>query len=255
MNTNKLKIFATQARNKLMQGVAHRFVAIGFNADGTVIEEPELRGGGATFMGNIVTENFYTKWMSLKRAVEERSIDEIAEEAAYTWFNRLMAIRIMARNHLISPVLEFDDDGGRVPVIVGEARQGRFPEMDDDTARSLMFIIDDDRKTEEQFALLITAFCHSNPILNSCFGRIADYTELLLPTNILAEGGFVAMLNDTDFIDEEDYKSPELIGWLYQYYISEKKDDVFAAFKKGKKAEAKDIPAATQIFTPNWIVK
>ena len=252
MNTNKLKIFATQARTKLKQGVAHRLMALGFNADGTVIEEPVLQGGGATFMGNIVSEDFYEKWMSLQRAVQDQSVEEIAEEAAYTWFNRLMAIRIMARNHLISPVLEFEDDGGRVPVIVAEARQGRSPEMDADTLRQLSIIIDDDRKTEEQFALLITAFCHSNPILNSCFGRIADYTELLLPSNILADGGFVTMLNETDFIDEEDYKSPELIGWLYQYYISERKDEVMS--KKGKYT-TDEIPAATQIFTPNWIVK
>ena len=252
MNNNKLKSFATQARTKLMQGVAHRLVALGFNADGTVIEEPVLQGGGATFMGNIVSEDFYDKWMSLQRAVQKRSVGEIAEEAAYTWFNRLMAIRIMARNHLISPVLEYEDDGGRVPVIVAEARQGRSPEMDADTLRQLSIIIDDDRKTEEQFALLITAFCHSNPILNSCFGRIADYTELLLPSNILADGGFVAMLNETDFIDDNDYKSPELIGWLYQYYISERKDEVMS--KKGKYT-TDEIPAATQIFTPNWIVK
>ena len=104
----------------------------------------------------------------------------------------------------------------------------------------------------EQFAILITAWCHDNPIINQCFGSIADYTELLLPNNILAEGGFVDMLNHTEFITDEDFQSPELIGWLYQFYISERKDEVFA--KKGK-FEADEIPAATQIFTPNWIVK
>jgi len=81
---------------------------------------------------------------------------------------------------------------------------------------------------------------------------IVDYTELLLPNNILAEGSFVDMLNHTEFVTDEDFKSPELIGWLYQFYISERKDEVFA--KKGK-FEADEIPAATQIFTPNWIVK
>lgn len=96
------------------------------------------------------------------------------------------------------------------------------------------------------------AFCHATPILHRCFGHIADYTELLLPANILAEGGFVDLINHTDFIAEEDYRSSELIGWLYQFYIAEKKDEVFAA--KGK-FTASEIPAATQIFTPNWIVK
>ena len=255
MDINRLKRFATEARNKLMQGVAHRLTALGFRPDGTVTEEPQLQGGGATFMGGIVSQDFYDKWMSLQRAVQSRSVEEIAEEAAYTWFNRLVAIRIMVHNRLILPVLEFDASGARVPVIVAEARQGRLPQMDADASRQLDALLYDDSKTDEQFALLITAFCHSNPMLYSCFGQIKDYTELLLPIDILAEGGFVAMLNDTDFIADEDYESPELIGWLYQFYISEKKDDVFAAFKKGKKAEAKDIPAATQIFTPNWIVK
>lgn len=115
-----------------------------------------------------------------------------------------------------------------------------------------MPLLDDDSRTAEQFSLLIVAFCHATPILHCCFGHIADYTELLLPANILAEGGFVDLINHTDFIAEEDYRSSELIGWLYQFYIAEKKDEVFAA--KGK-FTASEIPAATQIFTPNWIVK
>ncbi|WP_270558552.1 BREX-1 system adenine-specific DNA-methyltransferase PglX [Bacteroides uniformis] len=255
MDTNRLKRFATEARNILMQGVVHRLSALGFLPDGSVTEEPQQQGGGATFMGDTVTQDFYDKWQSLRRAVTERGINEVAEEAAYTWFNRLVAIRILVKNGLASPVLEYESEDVLVPLLVSEARQGRMPEMDADSLRNITDLLDDDSKTSEQFALLIVAYCHSNPVINKCFGRISDYTELLLPTNILTEGGFVYMLNHTEFISEEDYRSPELIGWLYQFYISEKKDDVFASFKKGMKAEAKDIPAATQIFTPNWIVK
>ena len=255
MDTNRLKRFATEARNILMQGVAHRFTALGFLPDGTVTEEPQPLGGGATFMGDTVSEDFYQKWCSLQRAVNNHSIEEVAEEAAYTWFNRMVAIRIMVKNGLIAPVLQYESEGVHIPLLVSEARQGRMPEMTIDDQRKLEDLLLDDSKTDEQFRILIVAFCHTNPVINSCFGHISDYTELLLPTNILAEGGFVDMLNNTEFISEEDYHSPELIGWLYQFYISEKKDDVFASFKKGKKAEAKDIPAATQIFTPNWIVK
>ena len=255
MDTNRLKRFATEARNILMQGVVHRLSALGFLPDGSVTEEPQQQGGGATFLGDTVTQDFYDKWQSLRRAVTERGINEVAEEVAYTWFNRLVAIRILVKNGLASPVLEYESEDVLVPLLVSEARQGRMPEMDADSLRKLTDLLDDDSKTSEQFALLIVAYCHSNPVINNCFGRISDYTELLLPTNILTEGGFVYMLNHTEFISEEDYRSPELIGWLYQFYISEKKDDVFASFKKGKKAEAKDIPAATQIFTPNWIVK
>ena len=255
MDTNRLKRFATEARNILIQGVAHRLQAIGFDADGTPIEEPQLFSGGATFMGDTVSTDFYDKWMSLARAIRQRSMKDVAEEAAYTWFNRLMAIRIMVKNNLIPPVLQYESEGVFVPLLVTEARQGRLPVMQEDERRKLIALLDDDSKTAEQFAILIVAFCHANPVINACFGSIKDYTELLLPTNILAEGGLVDLINHTDFIAEEDYKSPELIGWLYQFYISEKKDDVFASFKKGKKAEAEDIPAATQIFTPNWIVK
>ena len=252
METNKLKRFATEARNILMQGVAHRFTALGFQPDGTPVEEPQLLGGGATFMGDTVTEDFYHKWQSLAAAIRRHGLKDVVEEAAYTWFNRLMAIRIMTKNGLIPPVLQYESPGVYVPLIVSEARQGRLPQMSEEERSKLMPLLDDDSRTAEQFSLLIVAFCHATPVIHRCFGHIADYTELLLPANILAEGGFVDLINHTDFIAEEDYRSSELIGWLYQFYIAEKKDEVFAA--KGK-FTASEIPAATQIFTPNWIVK
>lgn len=252
METNKLKRFATEARNILMQGVAHRFTALGFQPDGTPVEEPQLLGGGATFMGDTVTEDFYHQWQSLAAAIRRHGLKDVAEEAAYTWFNRLMAIRIMTKNGLIPPVLQYESSGVYVPLIVSEARQGRLPQMNEEERSRLMPLLDDDSRTAEQFSLLIVAFCHATPILHCCFGHIADYTELLLPANILAEGGFVDLINHTDFIAEEDYRSSELIGWLYQFYIAERKDEVFAG--KGK-FTASEIPAATQIFTPNWIVK
>ena len=248
MDTNRLKRFATEARNILMQGVVHRLSALGFLPDGSVTEEPQQQGGGATFMGDIVTQDFYDKWQSLHHAVAERSITEVAEEAAYTWFNRLVAIRILVKNGLASPVLEYETEDVLVPLLVSEARQGRMPEMDADSMRKLIELLEDDSKTNEQFALLIVAYCHENPIINKCFGRISDYTELLLPTNILTDGGFVYLLNHTEFIAEEDFRSPELIGWLYQFYISERKDEVFA--KKGK-FEADEITATTKNITTN----
>ena len=252
MDTNRLKKFAAEARNILIQGVKQRLVALGFAADGKATEEPQQHEGGATFMGNVVSNDFYTQWMSLQRAIGQRGIKEVAEEAAYTWFNRLVAIRILVKNGLIAPVLAYESEDVHIPVLVSEARQGRLPQMDEQSLRQWEELMNDDSKTDRQFALLIVAFCHATPILHQCFGRITDYTELLLPTNILSEGGLVDLLNHTPFISEEDYRSPELIGWLYQFYISEKKDEVFA--KKGK-FEADEIPAATQIFTPNWIVK
>lgn len=253
MDTNKIKRFATEARNILKTGIAAKIMTLGFDRKGNVAEEhrPQLMQGGTLWNGKLYTEGFYHQWMSLFNRVQQKGINEVYEEAAYTWFNRLCAIRILQKNNLCSPVLQYAD-AARTPVIVDQARQGHLPPMKEDLRQRVIELLDDDTKVTEQFALLITAWCHDNPIINQCFGSMADYTELLLPNNILTEGGFVDMLNHTEFITDEDFQSPELIGWLYQFYISERKDEVFA--KKGK-FEADEIPAATQIFTPNWIVK
>ena len=253
MQTNAIKRFATEARNKLKEGIAAKIRTLGFDKKGNVAEEhrPQLMQGGTHWNGQLLPETFYHQWTSLYNRIQQKGISEVYEEAAYTWFNRLCAIRILQKNDLCAPVLDYTD-AARTPFIVDEARQGRLPEMNDEMRSRLNDLLDDDTKVTEQFAVLINAWCHDNPIIHSCFGAMADYTELLLPNNILTEGGFVDMLNHTDFITDADYRSPELIGWLYQFYISERKDEVFA--KKGK-FEADEIPAATQIFTPNWIVK
>ena len=253
MDTNRIKRFATEARNKLKEGIAAKIRTLGFDKKGDVAEEhrPQLMQGGTHWNGQLLPETFYHQWTSLYNRIQQKGISEVYEEAAYTWFNRLCAIRILQKNDLCAPVLDYTD-AARTPFIVDEARQGRIPEMNNEMRSRLSDLLDDDTKVTEQFAVLINAWCHDNPIIHSCFGAMADYTELLLPANILTEGGFVDMLNHTDFITDADYRSPELIGWLYQFYISERKDEVFA--KKGK-FEADEIPAATQIFTPNWIVK
>ena len=253
MNTTLLKRFATEARNILLKGVANRLEGLGFDLEtGQPSEKPQLLEGGAIFRGGIVSTQFYDRWMSLYHSIEHNGIRDVAEEAAYTWFNRLIAIRILSKQGIISPVLQYESEDIHIPLIVSEARHGRMPEMPERLQNELNDLLNDDSKTNEQFALLIVAFCHSNPIINKCFGAISDYTELLLPQDILREGGFVDMLNNTPFISDEDYGSSTLIGWLYQFYISDRKDEVFA--KKGK-YDADEIAPATQIFTPAWIVE
>lgn len=251
MNTTKLKRFATEARNKLRQGVEKRLAMLGFNDAGIPMVSPQLVSGGAVWKDQPCTVAFYNGFKSLEEQIQRYGASHVIEEAAYTWFNRLMAIRILTMNDLCEPVLRYVGST-RTPMIVDEARQGHIPEMDEEDRVALMKLLDDDTKTPEQFALLISAFCHNTPLIAKCFGLQSDYTDVLFPANILSENGFIDMLNTTDFITEEDYRSSELLGWLYQFYISEKKDQVFA--KKGK-YNADDIPAATQIFTPNWIVK
>ena len=258
MNTSSLKKFAVSAREKLMNGVADKILALGFDKKGNVEEKnvPQRIQGGAVFMERILNdEGFYDRWMSLYQRVKTIGIKEVVEEAAYTWFNRLMAVKIMQENGWIDRVLDFESEGVRVPLLVANARRGVFPAMSVSREQGLRELLEYDTKTTEQFNMLITDFCKGVPVINKCFGKISDYTELLLPTDVLSEGGIVDMINHTEFISEDDFKQSELIGWLYQFYISEKKDAVFASFKDKKKAEAEDIPAATQIFTPNWIVK
>ncbi|MBD5263515.1 MAG: BREX-1 system adenine-specific DNA-methyltransferase PglX [Bacteroides sp.] len=253
METTKLKRFATEARAKLRAGVATKIRSLGFDADGNAVPgmEPTPMVGGCTWNGQILPSAFAEQWEALRRRLEAKGLKEVVEEGAYTWFNRLMAIRILSMNGIAEPVLRFVDEA-RTPKIVDDARQGRVIPMPDQQMQRLRKLFDDPTRINEQFALLVAEFCHQTPILQACFGSLADYTELLLPNNILDKGGFIEMLNTADFITESDYKSAELIGWLYQFYISDRKDEVFA--KKGK-VEADEIPAATQIFTPNWIVK
>ena len=253
MDTNRIKKFASEARAILKRGVAAKMLSLGFDRNGHIDESemPVLIQGGSIFRGQQHTEAFYHQWMSLHKRIQEKGIKEVYEEAAYTWFNRFIAIRILQKNGLAEPVLDFVDVA-RTPHIVDAARMGHHPQMSAADEEQLRSLLGDVSAVTPQFSLLITAYCHNNPIIFKCFGGIADYTELLLPNDILAENGFIDTLNHTEFITDEDFASPELIGWLYQFYISERKDEVFA--KKGK-FEADEIPAATQIFTPNWIVK
>ena len=258
MNTNSLKRFATVARNLLMQGVRNRIEAVGFNDDGSVRVEPKASGNSAIFDGQVINDSrFVARWNALRKRIQQlgggkKGVKAVIEEAAYTWFNRLMAIRILEYNSLAPALLDYENPEIRIPRIVTDARAGKTPVLSDEDRASLEAVIGDGRLSFEQFSLLICAYCENNPIIRKCFGGITDYTALLLPADILAEDGFIDLLDKAgEFIEPDDYHKPELIGWLYQFYIAEKKDIVM----KQNHYEQSDIPAATQIFTPNWIVK
>ncbi len=139
MDTGKLKRFATEARTILMQGVKNRLQALGFDLKtGETQEIPQKMEGGAVLMNDVVSTDFYNRWMSLYNNVQARSIREVAEEAAYTWFNRFMAIRIMEKRGFITPVLEFESRVIHIPAIVNEATQGRLPQMTEAVRSQLM---------------------------------------------------------------------------------------------------------------------
>lgn len=250
-----IKTFAQQSRKILMEGVAQKVLFWGFDNKGDNQHEPEAIEGGYMFRGEVYDDpTVLSRWKALKSAISTKGIKVVMEEAAYTWFNRMMAIRILSKSGYDMSQLEYEGDN-KTPVILQRARRGQYSFLSPDEQSRLQQVIPDYQKEKEAFAILLVGYCHSHTLLQSVFGGIDDYTELLLPGNILAQTGFIHLLNTTDAISDEEYQKVELIGWLYQFYISDRKDEVFASFKKKKKAEAKDIPAATQIFTPNWIVK
>ena len=255
MDTGRIKQFAIESRKILKEGVMQRIKALGFDEQGQTPDVPEKVQGGTRYQGRMIeNERFYDSWIALNEHIQKVGVKAVYEEAAYTWFNRLIAIRIMQKNDFIEPVLSYDNPEIRVPHIVSEARRGHVMcALTDDEQNRLRALLMDDTKTQEQFALLIIAYCRENAVISKCFGGIAPYIELLLPDDILSQNRFIDLLNNTnEYITDDQFKSAELIGWLYQFYISEKKDEVFA--KKGKFV-SDEIPAATQIFTPNWIVK
>ena len=218
MNTSEIKKFATAARRLLLQGVRDKLLTLGFNEQGqvTLAQLPVLAYNDTNFNGRIIPgKSFYYQWTALQRAINEKGISNICEEAAYTWFNRLVAIRILQKQekNLIRNVLDFVDDS-RTPAIVHDARHGIINGVSDAMRGELDRLLLDDTKTTEQFSILISAFCEDTPLLSKIFGRINDYTELLLPNDILNSGGFIDLLNNCTYITEEDYLKKELHGWL-----------------------------------------
>lgn len=254
MNTNRIKSFAKEARLLLLDGVLQRLKYWGFNEDGSNDQDLQSTQGGYIFRGQIYTDTSVpVKWKALTaRLKDKQAVLDVIEQASYTWFNRLMAIKILEENGYLPPTLTFTE-GVRTPMIVQNAKKG-LHDLSSQADKDLLLEYLQEDKEEQAFGLLIADLCNRNKLLHDIFGRIDDYTEILLPQNLLQKDGVLDLIH-SDAISSDDYKEVELIGWLYQFYISDKKDEVFAGFKKNKKARAEDIPAATQIFTPKWIVK
>jgi len=254
MNTAQLKSFAQEARDILLRGVQNRLLFWGFDQKGTILEKPEEITGGCIFRGEVYDDSgILRKWHHLHRHIQKHSVKDALEQAAYTWFNRLIALSILEHNQLEDPVIIAIPEQSDPPILAN-AKQGKMGflfQAEQEKVRN--FILDNN--DEKAFGTLLVGFCRSHPLLNRVFGSIDDFTELLLPGNLLSPGGILDHINVSKAISDNDYKEVELIGWLYQFYISEKKDEVFAGFKQNKKARPEDIPAATQIFTPRWIVK
>lgn len=200
---------------------------------------------------------------ALNKHLEELKGDEeaLVEEVAYTWFNRISALRFMDASGYNATLIVSPSEGKTLPEILSEALSGIIDEdvvtsiKDRERIRGLVDgSITSKNPQAEIYRILLVASCnHLNNSLPLLFEKIEDYTDLLLPDDLLSSESIIT--KTVNAISKDDTESVEIIGWLYQYYISEKKDEVFASFKKGKKAGKDEIPAATQLFTPEWIVR
>ena len=247
MDKNAIKKFAVWARTELIARVSLKGVEYGITEDN--IEDANADSVG----GKVLTADEKKQRQALIAEINDKGCKQVMEEVAYTWFNRFSALRFMEVNgYLPSHVRVFtDEENNFKPQIITEAIHLNLDGLD----MEKVYELKDAEKTEELYKYLLIVQCNAlNKILPGMFQKIADYTELLLPDNLLREGSVIQQM--IELIPEDDWKDAvQIIGWLYQYYNSEKKDDVFAALKKNVKITKENIPAATQLFTPDWIVR
>lgn len=251
MNKNAIKNFAVGARRRLREQVEQKAYSLGISANG--IEKADFQGNDAVVIaGRLYDATIKWQRAKLVEKIQQKGFEQVMDEAAYTWFNRFIALRFMEVSNYLEigyRVFSNREEGKHDPEILEKALQVNLPL---DREKVLYFL--EENNSEELYKYLIITQCN---VLNEClpfmFERISDYTELLFPDNLLNENSVVREMVKT--IPEEDWREVEIIGWLYQYYISEKKDEVFAALKKNQKITKENIPAATQLFTPHWIVR
>ena len=247
MDKNAIKKFAVWARTELIARVSLKGVEYGITEGN--IEDANVDSVG----GKVLTADEKKQRQALIAEINDKGYKQVMEEVAYTWFNRFSALRFMEVNGYIpSHVRVFtDEENNFKPQIITEAIHLDLDGLD----MEKVYELKDAEKTEELYKYLLIVQCNAlNKILPGMFQRLSDCTELLLPDNLLREGSVIQQM--IELIPEDDWKDAvQIIGWLYQYYNSEKKDDVFAALKKNVKITKENIPAATQLFTPDWIVR
>ena len=247
MDKNSIKKFAVWARTELIARVSLKGVEYG------ITEDNIMDAAADSIHGSVLSGDEKKQRQALIAEINEKGYQQVMEEVAYTWFNRFSALRFMEVNgYLPSHVRVFtDEENNFKPQIITEAIHLDLDGLD----MEKVYELKEAEKTEELYKYLLIVQCNAlNAILPGMFQKIADYTELLLPDNLLREGSVIQQM--IELIPEDDWKDAvQIIGWLYQYYNSEKKDDVFAALKKNVKITKENIPAATQLFTPDWIVR
>ena len=247
MDKNAIKKFAVWARRELLERVAQRAMRFGIEENKPIDEKTKV------VTGYVLTDAEYEQRRMLIYRIRKNEYRQVMEEAAYTWFNRFIALRFMEVNgYLPSRVRVFSNESGAFdPQILAEALHVDLYGLDIEK----VYELEESDQKEALFKYLLITQCNDlSRMLPGLFERIADYTELLFPDNLLREGSVIEQMVTT--IPEDDWRDAvQIIGWLYQYYNAEPKDQVFADLKKNIKISKEKIPAATQLFTPDWIVR
>lgn len=241
MDTSKLKKFAQYARRYLMEQVAGKMKFV-LAADSSARRE------------NLKAVD------ELERQIRATSQEQVIDKVAYIWFNRFCAIRFMDANRYTRIGILSPAEGQSQPEILAEAKMGHIDEeLLPDAMRQKVFnllngsVPSRDPQAEAYHLLVVAACNYYNRTMPFMFEKISDYTELLIPADLLSGNSILASVREA--LTPDICQDVEAIGWLYQFYISEKKDEVFEGLKKNKKITPENIPAATQLFTPHWIVR
>ena len=247
MDKNAIKKYAVWARRELIARVSQKAEQYGITEKEIIDERAE------NIHGVVLTPAQKSQRQALIHLIRRDGYQQAMEEVAYTWFNRFIALRFMEVNdYLPGHTRAFTDEQNVFkPKIMSDALNLELNGLNLDKVIELK----ETNKTEELYQYLLITLCnHLSAILPGMFQRIDDYTELLFPEHLLREGSVLEQL--VTMIPQEDWlDAVQIIGWLYQYYNAEPKDQVFANLKKNIKISKKDIPAATQLFTPDWIVR
>lgn len=245
MDKNAIKKYAVWARTELITRVSQQAEKYDITA--------EADASASSVNGVLLSDAEKKQRKALIEQVKQKGFDQVMEEVAYTWFNRFIALRFMEVNgYLPSHIRVFTDDNNDFkPQILSEAIHLDLEGLD----MERVYEMKNSNENDELYKYLIITQCNElSKILPGMFQKISDYTELLFPNNILRENSAIEQM--VALIPEDDWKDQvQILGWLYQYYNSEPKDRVFAALKKNVKISKDNIPAATQLFTPDWIVR
>ncbi len=250
MNKTQLKNFAVAARVALIERVKDRARGFGIDektcAGGAVIPSKMVQ----TLGGALLSQTEINQRDALLARIQSRGYDQVMEETAYTWFNRFIALRYMQEHNLLPiSVRVLPDAPGALPELVRQAQNVELDGVDFSHVVELL----EGNQTETLYTELLIALCNQlSDVLPQMFEPISDYTELLFPDGLLREDSVLAMLAA---VDAENWADIQVIGWLYQYYNTELKNETFELLKKNVKITKERIGAATQLFTPEWIVR